>query len=111
LNLQSLEIKAFEDKVRARWQEAKARIDEIEAHSRGKWAQAEIDAINGFKTKRGEIERKSQELQRSPEAKAAQLKAEIEAEVAKLKRRWTNSAARSRAGGQLRVNKTAGLNI
>jgi len=33
----------------------------------------------------GEIERKSQELQRSGEVKAAQLKAEIEADVAKLK--------------------------
>jgi uncharacterized protein involved in exopolysaccharide biosynthesis len=48
-------------------------------------AQAEIDAINSLKAKRQEIDKKRQDLKTSGEAKAAQIKAEIEADLAKFK--------------------------
>ena len=81
----SAEIKAFEEKVSAQLQEAKSKIDEIEAHTKGKMAQAEIDAIKSLKTKRQEIDKKRQDLRTSGEAKATQIKAEIEADLAKFK--------------------------
>lgn len=52
---QSAGIKAFEENVSAQLQEAKSRIEGIEAHAKGTMAQAEIDTVNGFKTKRQEI--------------------------------------------------------
>lgn len=85
MNEQSAQIKAFEEKVSAQLQEAKTQIEGIEARAKGTMAQAEIDALNGIKTKRQEIDKKRQDLKTSGEAKAAQLRAEIEADVAKLK--------------------------
>ena len=55
---QSVGIKAFEEKLSAQLQEAKSQIEGIEAHAKGKLAQAEIDAINGLKIKRQEIDKK-----------------------------------------------------
>lgn len=85
MNQQSAAVKAFEDKVSAQLQEAQAKIDEIEAHAKGKLAQAEIDAIKAFHAKRQEIEKRRQELKTVGEAKAAQVRAEIESDIAKLK--------------------------
>ena len=85
MNEQSATIKAFEEKLSAQLQEAKSQIDGIEGRTKGKMAQAEIDAINGLKTQRQEIEKKRQYLKTSGEAKAAQLKSEIEADMAKFK--------------------------
>jgi hypothetical protein len=79
-----VEIKTFEQKVSAQLQEAKAKIDEIEAHAKGKLAQAELDAIKGFNAKRREIEKKGQDLKTAGEAKAAQVRAEIESDIARL---------------------------
>jgi len=85
MNEQSATIKAFEERLSAQLQEAKSQIDGIEGRAKGKMAQAEIDAINGLKTQRQEIEKKRQDLKTSGEAKAAQLKSEIEADMAKFK--------------------------
>jgi hypothetical protein len=85
MNGQSATMKAFEEKLSAQLQEAKSQIDGIEARAKGKMAQAEIDAINGLKTQRQEIEKKRQDLKTSGEAKAAQLKSEIETDMAKFK--------------------------
>jgi regulator of protease activity HflC (stomatin/prohibitin superfamily) len=82
---ETAEMKAFEEKVTAQLQEAKAKIDEIEAQVKEKLAQAEIDAIKFFKTTRQEIDKKRQKLKASSETRGAQLKAEIDADVAKLK--------------------------
>ena len=82
---ESVGIKAFEQKVSAQLQEAKAKIEEIEAHAKGKLAQAELDAIKGFNAKRQEIEKKRQELKTAGQAKEAQVRAEIESDIAKLK--------------------------
>jgi hypothetical protein len=85
MNGQSATIKAFEEKLSAQLQEAKSQIDGIEARAKGKMAQAEIDTIKGLKTQSQEIEKKRQDLKTSGEAKAAQLKSEIEADMAKFK--------------------------
>jgi len=81
------EVKAHEEKVSAQLHEAKALLDEIEAHARKRKAQAEIDTINRLKTKKQEIEKKwQQHLKTAGEAALAlKIKADIEADLAKLK--------------------------
>jgi len=81
------DIKAHEEKIGAQLHEAKALLEEVEAHARRKKAQAEIEKITGLKSKKQEIEKKLQQLVKTGvEAKAAvQIKTDIEVEVAKLK--------------------------
>jgi len=81
------EVKAHEEKISAQLHEAKALLEEIEAHARREKAQAEIEKITGLKAKKQEIEKKLQQLAKTGvEAKVAvQIKSDIEAEVAKLK--------------------------
>jgi hypothetical protein len=81
------EMKAHEEKISAQLHEAKALLNEVEAHARKKKAQAEIEKINNLKTKNQEIEKKwHQHLKTAGEAALAlKIKADIEAELAKLK--------------------------
>jgi chromosome segregation ATPase len=81
------EVKAHEEKISAQLHEAKALLNEIEAHARKKKAPAEIEKINGLKTKKQEIEKKwQQHLKTAGEvALALKIKADIEADLAKLK--------------------------
>jgi uncharacterized protein involved in exopolysaccharide biosynthesis len=79
------ELKAFEDKIEAQLREAKAKLDQLEAQRKEQRADAEIKAINAFRTQQHELEKKRQELKTVGEAKMGQLKAEIEAGLAKLK--------------------------
>lgn len=81
------DIKAHEEKISAQLHEAKALLEEVEAHARRKRAQAEIEKITGLKSKKQEIEKKLQQLVKTGiEAKAAvQIKTDIEAELDKLK--------------------------
>jgi hypothetical protein len=79
-----VEPKTFEEKVSAQLHEAKSQIESIEASAKGKLAQAEIDAISSLKTTRHEIDKKSRELKTAGEARAAQIRAEIEADLAKF---------------------------
>lgn len=79
------ELKAYEEKVAAQLREVKAKIDEFEAHLKGKGAEAEVQAINTLKTKQQEIEKKRQQLRTADEGRVAQIKAEVDAELAKLK--------------------------
>jgi phage shock protein A len=77
------EIKAHAEKLGAQLDEAKAQLRAIEAHHKEKEAQAEIDAL---KTKAYEIDKKHHTLKTIGElATAAVIKAEIEADLAKLK--------------------------
>jgi hypothetical protein len=77
------EIRAYAEKLGAQLQEAKSQIQTIEAHHKGKVAQAEIDDL---KTKSHEIDKKHRHLKTVGEvAKAAVIKTEIEADLAKLK--------------------------
>lgn len=81
------EMKAHEQKISAQLHEAKALLDQAEAHARKKKAQAEIDKINNLKAKKEEIEKKfHQHVKTAGEAALAlKIRADIEAEVAKLK--------------------------
>jgi hypothetical protein len=78
------EIKAYGEKVDAQLQEAKSRIGALEARHKEKTAQEEIAAI---KAKNEEIEKKRHDLKHVSETKSAELKAEIEADLAKHKAR------------------------
>ena len=81
------EIKAYQEKVNAQLQEAKAVLNGLEAHAKGKLAQSEIDAINRLKAKHQEIEKKvHHDLKTAGEvAVAAKVKTDIDSEVAKFK--------------------------
>jgi uncharacterized protein YukE len=77
------EIKAHAEKLGAQLEEAKSQIRAIEAHHKGKEAQAEIEAL---KAKAHEVDKKHHSLKTIGEvATAMALKAEIEASLAKLK--------------------------
>lgn len=81
------EIKAYQDKINAQLQEAKAVLNGFEAHAKGKMAQSEIEAITRLKAKNQEIEKKvHHDLKTAGEvAVAVKVKADIDAEVAKFK--------------------------
>jgi hypothetical protein len=81
------EIKAYQEKIGAQLQEAKAVLNGVEAHAKGKLAQSDIDSINRLKAKHQEIEKKvHQDLKTAGEvAVAAKIKSDIDAEMPKLK--------------------------
>lgn len=85
MSTQNVTTKAFEEKIAAQLQQAKAQLGEFEARAKGKATQAEIDTINRLKTKHEEIDKKRQDLKTVAEPKVDQAKAEIDGEVAKLK--------------------------
>ena|SRR5579859_3882518 len=85
MNTQNVTAKAYEEKIGAQLQQAKAQLGELEASAKGKMAQAEIDTINHLKTKQQEIDKKRQDLKTTADAKVEQVKAEIDTELAKLK--------------------------
>jgi hypothetical protein len=79
------EIKAHEEKISAQLQQTRAQLQELEARAKGKASQAVIDAIHRLRTQHDEIEKKRQELRTIGEARAGQIKAEIDAGIANLK--------------------------
>jgi hypothetical protein len=81
------EIKAYQEKVRAQLQEAKAVLNGFEAHAKGKLAQSEIDTIAHLKAKNQEIDKKvHQDLKVTGEVTlVAKIKSDIDAEMAKFK--------------------------
>ncbi len=83
--MNSPETKAFEEKINAQLQQAKAQIGDFEAHAKEKSAQTEIDTIKRLKGQHQEIDRKRQELKTAADARAGQVKSEIEADMAKLR--------------------------
>jgi guanylate kinase len=96
MSTQNVTIKAYEEKISAQLQQAKAQLVEFEARAKGKAAHAEIDIINRLKTKHEEIDKKRQDLKAVGEAKIDQAKAEIDSEVAKLKTSLADLAAKLR---------------
>jgi|SRR5271169_1296005 len=81
------EIKAYQEKINAQLQGAKAVLNGLEAHAKGKLAQSEIDTIARLKAKHQEIEKKvHQDLKTTGEvAVAAKIKFDIDAEMTKFK--------------------------
>jgi hypothetical protein len=80
------EAKVHGEKLSAQMHEAKALLEGFEAHARKTKAQAEIDAINDLKAKPQQIDKKLQDLKSAGEEKVgADVKARIEADIAKFK--------------------------
>jgi ribosomal protein L9 len=81
------EIKAYQEKIGAQLQEAKAVLNGFEAHAKGKLAQSEIDTITRLKAKNQEIEKKvHHDLKTAGEvAVAAKIKSDVDAEMTKFK--------------------------
>jgi hypothetical protein len=82
---QNATTKAYEEKLSAQLQQAKAQLGEFEARDKGKMLQGEIETISHLKAKQQEIEKKYQALKSSGAAKLEQLKAQIDPEMAELK--------------------------
>jgi F0F1-type ATP synthase membrane subunit b/b' len=78
-------LKAYQDKVTAQLQEAKARLDQFEAKAKEKNAQTEITAVNNLKTAKRHLDRKLQDLKATHDVYVARAKADIDADVAKFK--------------------------
>jgi len=93
------EIKAYQDKINAQLQEAKALLNGFEAHAKGKMAQSEIETIARLKAKNQEIDKKlHHDLKTAGEvAVAAKVKADIDAEVAKFKTSVDQFTAKSKS--------------
>jgi len=81
------EVKAHEEKINAQFHEAKALLDQIEAHARKHKAQSDLEKINALKTKKQEIEKKWHQHLKTVgvAAVALKVKSDVEAELAKLK--------------------------
>lgn len=81
------DAKAHEEKISAQLHEAKALIEEFEAHAKKNTAEAKIEKINALKAKREEIEKKLHQLLKvGVDAKVAEkMKDDIVAEMGKLK--------------------------
>jgi|SRR5215831_13971011 len=99
MSAENIQTKAYEEKISAQLQQVKDQLGEVEARVKGKAAQAEIDTINNLKTKHHEIDRKRLELKTLGDAKAGQVKAEIDADVAKLKSSLSELATKLRKAG------------
>jgi len=78
-------LKAYQNKITAQLQEAKATLELVEAKAKAKSAQAEIAAINGLKTAKQNIDRKLQDLKATHDTYVSGAKAGIDADVATFK--------------------------
>ena len=97
-------IKAYEEKISAQLQQAKAQLGEFEARAKGKVAQAEIDTINHLQTKYQQIDKKRQELGTAGEARFEQVKGEIDAEVARFKTSLAELGTRLKSEAQKKAS-------
>lgn len=97
MSAQDVTTKAYEEKISAQLQQAKAQLGELEARAKSKMSQAEIDTINNLKTRQQEIEKKRQELKTVGDAKVEQVKAEIDAHLTKLKSSLADLATKLKA--------------
>jgi hypothetical protein len=88
---------AYEEKIGADLHDVKAKLDEFEARAKGKKAEAEIATINHLKTKHHEIETKRKALNTIGDAKIQQYKADLDAELARVKTSLAELAAKLKA--------------
>ena len=93
------EIKAYQEKIDAQLHEAKALLNGVEAHAKGKLAQSEIDAISRLKAKHQEIDKKvHQDLKTTGDvAVAAKVKSDVDAEITKFKASLDQLAAKAKS--------------
>ena len=85
MTVQNAQIKAYEEKIRAELQKRRAEIMELEAGAKSDFAQAQIDLLKDAKAFQKEIEEKLHELKTTGDGNAEQVKAYIDAKMAKLK--------------------------
>jgi hypothetical protein len=85
MTVQSAQIKAYEEKIRAELQKTKAHVVELEARAKSDFAQAQIDLLKDVKAFQKEIEEKLHELKTTGDGNAEQVKTYIDAKMAKLK--------------------------
>ena len=71
-------LQGYEDKIAAQIHAANVRIDEFEAKAKPMRAQAEIDAIDGLKSARTNVERMLVDLETTRDAQVAHAKADID---------------------------------
>ena len=90
------EIKAYQEKISAELQEAKALLNGFEAQAKGKLAQSEIDTISRLKAKHQEIDNKVHHDLKAAGAVAVaeKVKSDIDAEIAKFKTSLNQVAAK-----------------
>jgi hypothetical protein len=100
------EIKAYQQKIGAQLQEAKAKLDGLEAHAKGQLAQSEIEQIARLKTKKQEIDSKlHQDLKTAGEVTlAAKIKADIDAEMTRFKTSLDQVAAKVKSQPQAKAS-------
>jgi len=96
------ELKANAEKITAQVAEAKAKLHELEAYYKGQKAEAEIQVIRGLKVAHDEIVKKAAELAKlagktAAEAKAAHIKAEVEAGLANLNAKLAELSSKTHA--------------
>jgi len=73
---------AEREKIKAKLEQAKATLDELEATAKQRKAQAVIDAIVALRLKRDEISARIREFNEAKEARALEIRSEIEARLA-----------------------------
>ena len=84
MDTQKAEAAAFSQKVKAQLDQVAATISGAEATAKGKAAQDELDAIKKLKTMKDVVAKKHEELTTASDAKIAQTKSELEAQVTQL---------------------------
>jgi hypothetical protein len=96
------EAKAHEEKISAQLHEAKALIDQVEAHAKKNKAEAQIEKINKAKAKKEAIEKKwHQHLKAAGAAAVAiKIKNDVEADLAQLKSFLQETAAQLESQAQ-----------
>ena len=90
------EIKAYQEKINAQLQGAKAVLNGFEALAKGKLAQSEIDAIARLKAKHQEIDKKVHHDLKAAGAVAVaeKIKSDIDGEIVKFKTSLNQLAAK-----------------
>jgi F0F1-type ATP synthase membrane subunit b/b' len=91
-------MKAFEDKIRAQIDQAKASLQQFEAKAKEKGSDAETSAIAKLKTAKQDIDRKLQDLKTTHEGHVARAKSDIEADAEKFKASVEGLAAKFKPG-------------
>ena len=97
-------VKAYRDKVRAELQQAKSRLEELEARSKAEDEQVGKDLINQLKSTHHKIEQQQQTLEISAVEEMEQEQAEIDAEMAKLKSGLAQLDSRLRSGPRAKAS-------
>ena len=94
---QNATLKAYEDKIRGQLQEAKAKLDLLDARARETKSRAELNALSYLKKTKENIDQKLQDLKATHDAHVSRAKADIDAHVASLKSSIDEIAAKAKS--------------